>query len=79
MTAVGLRGLGRAADVIFGAAKGESLIYRAASGTPASMTPRVVDVKGLSAADSLANALLERIKLSTPQSSKVCAPFAITL
>jgi RHS repeat-associated protein len=38
-------------------ARGENLIYRAASGTPASMTPRAVDLTGLSAANSLKNAL----------------------
>jgi RHS repeat-associated protein len=35
----------------------EGLIYRSASGTPTSMTPRVKDVGGLSAANSLENAL----------------------
>jgi hypothetical protein len=35
----------------------EGFIYRAASGTPSSMTPRTVDTKGLSAANSLQNAL----------------------
>ncbi|MDQ0568350.1 RHS repeat-associated protein [Variovorax paradoxus] len=40
-----------------GAAKAGNLIYRSASGTPASMTPRPVDLKGLSAANSVENAL----------------------
>lgn len=34
-----------------------ALIYRSASGTPTSMTPRTKDAKGLSAANSLENAL----------------------
>jgi RHS repeat-associated protein len=40
-----------------GAAKVGNLIYRSASGTPASMTPRAVDTRGLSAANSAENAL----------------------
>jgi RHS repeat-associated protein len=57
-----------------GAAKGESLIYRAASGTPASMTPRVVDAKGLSAADSLANALPGKNQvIDTSKFKSLCA------
>jgi RHS repeat-associated protein len=40
-----------------GAAKAGNLIYRSASGTPTSMTPRAVDLKGLSAANSVENAL----------------------
>lgn len=39
------------------AAQGEGLIFRAASGTPLSMTPRATELGGLSAANSLANAL----------------------
>jgi uncharacterized protein RhaS with RHS repeats len=55
-------------------AKGESLIYRAASGTPASMTPRAVDAKGLSAADSLANALPGKNQIiDTSKFKSLCA------
>jgi len=56
------------------AAKGENLIYRSASGTPVSMTPRAVDAKGLSAADSLKNALPGKNQvIDTSKFRKLCA------
>lgn len=45
----------------------EDLIYRAASGTPPSMTPRPTDINGLSAANSIGNALPGKIKSLTHQ------------
>jgi len=65
---------GRVAEHGVEAAKGESLIYRSASGTPASMTPRAVDAKGLSAADSLANALPGKNQvIDTSKFKSLCA------
>ncbi|HJT43942.1 MAG TPA: RHS repeat-associated core domain-containing protein [Rhizomicrobium sp.] len=66
----GLKTLGRASD----AARGESLIYRSASGTPASMTPRAVDTEGLSAADSFKNALSGKNQvIDTSKLKNLCA------
>jgi len=54
--------------------KGGSLIYRSASGTPSSMTPRPVDTKGLSAANSLANALPGKNQIiDTSKFTSLCA------
>lgn len=56
------------------AAANEGLIYRAASGTPTSMTPRAVDSKGLSAANSLASALPGRNQvIDTSKLKNLCA------
>lgn len=55
-------------------AKGEGLIYRSASGTPASMTPRAADTKGLSAANSLENALPGKNQIiDTSKLKNLCA------
>ena len=54
---------------------GESnFVYRAASGTPNSMTPRAVDTNGLSASDSLANALSGKNQvIDTSKFTNLCA------
>ncbi len=53
----------------------EGLIYRAASGTPSSLTPRLVDVNGLSAATSLeSKALSGKIQIiDTSKLTNLCA------
>jgi len=56
------------------ATKEGTLIYRAASGTPASMTPRPKDVGGLSAANSLENALPGKNQIiDTSKLKQLCA------
>jgi RHS repeat-associated protein len=71
------KGADRALDAVSkvdDAARGSGLIYRAASGTPASMTPRAVDGKGLSAADSLTNALPGKNQvIDTSKFKNLCA------
>jgi hypothetical protein len=53
---------------------GKRLVYRSASGTPASMTPRAKDVGGLSAADSLSNALPGKNQvIDTSKLENLCA------
>ena len=53
---------------------GKKLVYRSASGTPASMTPRVKDAGGLSAADSLSNALPGKNQIiDTSRLNNLCA------
>lgn len=53
---------------------GSRLSYRAASGTPNSMTPRPHDLKGLSAADSLENALPGKNQvIDTSRLTNLCA------
>ena len=50
------------------------LIYRSASGTPNSMTPRPVDTSGLSAANSLENALPGKNQIiDTAKLTNLCA------
>ena len=57
-----------------GAAKAGNLIYRSASGTPASMTPRAVDLKRLSAANSVENALAGKNQIIDPSKlQNLCA------
>ncbi|WP_431286566.1 hypothetical protein [Roseateles chitinivorans] len=52
----------------------EGIIYRSATGTPSSMTPRVKDAKGLSAADSLGNALPGRNQMiDVAKLKRLCA------
>ena len=52
----------------------EGLIYRAASGTPTSMTAREKDTKGLSAANSLSNALSGKNQIiDTSKLKNLCA------
>ncbi|HWW25623.1 MAG TPA: hypothetical protein VNZ85_06985 [Caulobacter sp.] len=49
-------------------------VFRSASGTPASMTPRAADTAGLSAANSLENALPGKIQIiDVSKLSKLCA------
>ena len=56
------------------AAKDGGLIYRAASGTPTSMTPRAKDANGLSAANSLENALPGKNQIiDTSRLNNLCA------
>ena len=57
-----------------GSVVNEGLVYRAASGTPKSMTPRPTDVKGLSAANSLENALPGKNQvIDTSRLNNLCA------
>ena len=63
----------RTADVA-NAVDVQNLIYRSASGTPASMTPRAANVNGLSAANSLDNALPGKNQvIDTSKLSNLCA------
>ena len=72
MSIAAARGGGKLAGEV--AEKGESLIYRAASGTPTSMTPRSVDKAGLSATNSLENALLGKNQIiDTSKFKNLCA------
>ncbi len=57
-----------------GAAGGQDIIYRSASGTPSSMTPRPVDTTGLSAANSLENAIPGKNQIiDTSRLTNLCA------
>lgn len=68
---------GKAGKQVFRSAvavKSEGQIYRAASGTPASMTPGAKDTKELSANDSLANALPGKNQvIDTSKLKSLCA------
>jgi len=62
------------AEQMVAAKEGETLIYRSASGTPASMTPRVKDAGGLSATNSLENALPGKNQIiDTSKLTNLCA------
>ncbi|WP_139093441.1 RHS repeat domain-containing protein [Delftia sp. JD2] len=55
-------------------AKDGTLIYRSASGTPNSMTPRTVDVQGLSATNSIEKSLPGKIQvINTAKFKNLCA------
>ena len=72
--AAGAEGATAVEEAATAAADGEVLIYRAASGTPSSMTPRPVDAKGLSAANSLENALPGKNQIiDTSRFTNLCA------
>lgn len=66
--------LAGASLAVAAATKAEGLIYRAASGTPGSMTPRAADKAGLSAANSLENALPGKNQvIDTSKLTNLCA------
>ena len=66
--------LAKTAKLFKGAKGSENLIYRSASGTPNSMTPRPKDSTGLSAANSLENALPGKQQvIDTSKLKNLCA------